>query len=420
MHLLLKSAHIVDPSSPHHGKVADVRIEDGTITAIAQDLAANDAEVVEAENLHVSPGWVDMHVNFRDPGHEYKEDLHSGLKAAARGGFTGVTLMPSTYPPLSSKADIEYVKNKAAGHAVDLYPTGTLSQNREGKEMSEMFDMQQAGAIAFTDDKRPVVNPSLMTRALLYTRNFNGLAISFPHDSQMGAHGKMNEGATSTRLGLHGMPTLAEDLQVSRDINLAEYTGARLHFCTISSGRSVDLIREAKAKGLPITAEVAAHNLLLDDSQLEEYDTNLKVFPPLRTNEDIAALKAGLKDGTIDAISSDHTPEDIEHKDVEFDQASFGIASIETAFASANEAVQGTLSTDELVSKFAVRPREILGLAMPSIAEGEKANLTLFDPTGKWTPDRKEWSSRSRNTPFFGRELTGKVLGIINHGQYLS
>jgi dihydroorotase len=418
MDLLIKSAKIVSPTSAHNGTICDVLIRNGKIERIGQQLEAEGIDSFSAENLHLSPGWFDMHANFCDPGHEYKEDLCSGTAAAANGGFTGVAIMPSTTPPIATKADVEYVRKRTEGGLVDVYPTGTVSAKHEGKELAEMYDMHKAGAIAFTDDKQAIANPGLMSRALLYSRNFDGLTISFAHDNQMAAGGNMNEGPTSTSLGLRGIPNLAEELHLTRDLYLAEYTEAPVHFCMISTARSVDLIRDAKARGLRVTAEVAAHQLLLDDTQLEQFDTNLKVLPPLRNTSDIDALKAGLKDGTIDSISSDHTPEDIENKQVEFDHAAYGMSSIETAFSAANTALEGTLSTDQLIEKLAVRPREILKLDVPQIEEGAMANLTLFDPTLDWTVEKSSLKSKSSNSPFIGKTLKGKALAVFNNNQW--
>lgn len=419
MDLIIKSAKIVDPTSEHNGSTCDIIIRNGEIAEIGASLNGDGLEQFEAENLHVSPGWFDMHVNFCDPGHEYKEDLASGTAAAAAGGFTGVAVMPSTTPPISTKSDVEYVKRRTEGGLVDVFPTGTLSAQRKGEELSEMYDMHKAGAVAFTDDKRPIAHPGLLSRALLYTRNFDGLTLSFAHDKQMGGDGKMNEGPTSTQLGLKGIPSLAEELQLTRDIYLAEYTNAPIHFCMVSTAKSVELIREAKAKGLSVTAEVAAHNLLLDETVVESFDTNLKVMPPLRGSSDLEALKAGLKDGTIDSISSDHTPQDVEHKQVEFDYASFGISSIETAYGAANTALSGHLTYEEIIDKIAIAPRKILKLAVPQIKAGAKANLTLFDPAKEWTLAANDMKSKSANTPFIGQQLTGKALAVYNNNQWL-
>jgi dihydroorotase len=418
MDYLLKAATIIDPTSKFHNQRCDLIIKDGNIASIGENLSSEGAQEITANNLCVSPGWFDMRSNFRDPGHEYKEDLQSGINAAAAGGFTGVMLMPSTTPPINSKADVDYVKNKTASSIVDVHPAGTLSDQLKGENISGMYDMHEAGAVAFTDDKAPVKNASLMSRALLYSKNFNGLIISFANDTGISANGKINEGETSTMLGLKGIPALAEELQVTRDIYLTEYNESRLHFATISTAKSVGLIREAKAKGLSITAEVAAHQIAMTDSKLEGYDSNYKVMPPLRLEADVNALIEGLKDGTIDTIVSDHSPEDVENKKLEFDHAAFGIIGLETAFAAARTALKDHVSVEEMVNKMAFRPRQILQLDIPTIAEGQAANLTLFDPDHNWTFGEGNIQSKSKNSPFIGAEFTGKALGVINNGQY--
>lgn len=417
MNLLLKSALIIDPNSPHKGKRQDILIENGVIRSIKGSVKAEkNVKVIEGKNLCASPGWFDMQVNFRDPGFEHKEDINSGIRAAAFGGFTGVAVMPSTNPPIHSKAEVEYIKNKSAGEIVDVYPVGTVSHKLEGKDISEMYDMHLSGAVAFSDDKKPVADAGLLMRALLYAKNFGGTIMTHCDDKSISAEGKMNEGIISTTLGLKGKPALAEELMVARNIFLAEYTVAKIHISSVSTGKSVSLIKEAKAKKLNITASVNAHHLMLDDSMLTEFDTNYKVNPPLRTQADIEALKKGIADGTIDAIVSDHLPQDIESKAVEFDYADNGMTGLETAFALVNT-VKGKISIEQLVNKLAIRPREILNLNIPSIKEGEKANITFFDPEHEWQFTEKHIRSKSRNTPFIGKKFKGKVIGICNKGK---
>lgn len=419
MNLLLKNARIIDPNSPHNGKNADVLIENGVIRAVKAGIKAEKGtKIIESGNLCVSPGWFDMQANFRDPGFEYKEDLVSGMNAAAAGGFTGVAVMPSTHPPVHTKAEVEYIVNKTVNAAspVQVHPVGCISHNRDGKDIAEMYDMHLSGAVAFSDDKRAVSNSGLLMRALLYAKNFNGLVITHCDDKSISQEGKVNEGVTSTRLGLKGMPALAEELMVARNIYLAEYTDTRIHFSSVSSARSVELIREAKAKGLEVTASVNAYHLALDETLLEEFDTNYKVTPPLRTKQDVEALRKAVADGTIDAITSDHSPEDIENKEVEFDHAAFGMLGLETAYALVNSA-KGKLRTEVLVNRLAVRPREILNIPVPVIAEGEKANITFFDPESEWQFEAQHIRSKSRNTPFIGTKFKGRVLGVYNRKQ---
>ncbi len=414
MSTLIKSAKITDSRSPFSGKTVDILIDNGTIIEIRKGIRASGAKVIEGENLHVSIGWFDMQANFRDPGMEHKEDMKSGSKAAASGGFTGVLLMPSTQPAVSTKANVEYIKNKSEKELVDIIPAGTLSHKMEGKELAEMYDMFQSGAPAFTDDKHAVENAGLLTRALLYASNFGALIMTWCDDVQISGPGKMNEGAASTKLGLKGIPGLAEEVMVARNLYLAEYCNARIHLSSISTAKSVQLVREAKKKKIKVTASVNAANLYFDDNALEEFDTNLKVQPPIRGKSDVEALRKGIADGSIDVIVSDHSPEDVETKVIEFDHAAFGMSSIESTFSMANMS-RGKVGLEKLIEKFSVNPRKILGLPIPQIKKGEKANLTIFDPTASFT--LTELKSKSKNNPLTGTKITGKVVGVINKGR---
>jgi dihydroorotase len=323
--------------------------------------------------------------------------------------------MPGTQPPIHTKAEIEYVKNKTAGNLVDVFPVGAITHHTEGKELSEMYDMYTAGAIAFSDDKKPVSDAGLLMRALLYAKNFKGLILAHCDEKTVSLNGQMNEGKTSTGLGLKGIPALAEEIMIARNLFLCEYTGGKIHFQSVSTAASVDLIRQAKKKGLKVTASVNAHHLALDDSALDDFDTNCKVNPPLRTKPDMDALKKGLADGTIDTITSDHSPEDEENKKVEFDYAAFGMIGLETSFALAN--TYSNLKLNDLIKKFTASSREILGLAIPKIKEKEKANLTLFLPNKEWKFEEKNILSKSKNTPFIGQKLKGKIIGTVNNGK---
>ncbi|MEO3403679.1 dihydroorotase [Mucilaginibacter sp. CAU 1740] len=413
MNLLIKSATIIDPGSSFHQQVADILIEDGVITRIA-DVIDADAEVVDAEGKYVSPGFFDLNCNVGELGLETKEDLASGTKAAAAGGYTGIALMPNTQPPVHSKAEVEYLRNRSKGNIVDVYPLGTISQKREGKDLAEMYDMYQSGAKAFTDGTRPVQDAGLMERALLYAQGFDALVISYPEDTAIAGKAKVNEGDISTLLGMKGIPSLAEELMVARDLYLAEYTISRIHFTTISTARSVELIREAKRKGLEVTCDVAAHHLVLTDEALLGFDSLYKVKPPLRTADDVTALIKGLKDGTIDAIVSQHTPHEIEFKDVEFEVAEYGIVGLQTTLALA---LKAGLAVEQVVEKLAINPREILAVDVPVIAEGEAANLVLFDTEAEWEYNRVENKSKSANSPYIGQKLKGKVLLTYNNKQ---
>lgn len=415
MNVLIKSAIVVNANSPLNGKKVDILIEKGIIQKIAASIKnTNNYKEISHKDLHVSAGWIDMRANFCDPGHEYKEDLNSGLNAAAKGGFTEVVSMPDTFPVVDSKSGIEYIINKTKENIVTVYPTGALSQNCEGKEISEMYDMHLAGAIAFTDNKHSISNPSLLNRALLYSQSFGGLVMDFPNDKNLFNNGQINEGVTSTKLGLKGAPALAEELTVTRSLYLAEYCNAPIHLTNITTKKSVQLIKDAKAKGLKVTADVNSYHLLLNETELETFDSNLKVKPPLRTKDDNKALIKGLKEGTIDVVCSDHTPEDIENKQCEFDNTAFGMINLQTSFAVMNTALADKVDLVELIETITTKPRTILKVTQPQLKEGELANLTLFSPNTEFTLEKKDIVSKSKNSPFIGRTLKGKVLGIIN------
>src|SRR5471030_2500899 len=354
MNLLIKSATISDPGSPFYQQIADVLIEKGVITKIAKTIN-EDIDSFDAKGKYLAPGFFDLNCNIGELGLETKEDLYTGTKAAAAGGFTGVVLMPNTVPPVHSKAEIEYLLNRAKRNLVDVYPLGTISHKREGKDLAEMYDMYMSGAKAFTDGNRPVQDAGLMERALLYAQGFDGLVFSYPEDTAIAGKAKINEGEISTLLGMKGIPSLAEELMIARDLYLAEYTGSKIHFNTISTTRSVELIREAKRKRLEVTCDVAAHHLLLTDEALTGFDSLYKVKPPLRTQDDVDALIEGLKDGTIDAIVSQHTPHEIEFKDVEFEVAEYGIIGLQTAFPLS---LKAGLNINVVIQKLAVGPRE--------------------------------------------------------------
>lgn len=409
MKVLLKSAVIVDSRSPLHGKKRDILIENGKITTIATSITEPKAKEVAAKGLCVSPGWTDLRANFCDPGFEFKEDLNTGIQAAKRGGFTSVVIMPSTHPVIDSKSGVEYVHSKAKNKDVRILVAGSLSDKMEGKQMSEMYDMYRSGAVAFTDDKKSV-STELMMRALDYTRNFGGLVMSFPYEKGVSSHGQMHEGVTSVAMGTPGIPGIAEEIRLQRDIELLRYTGGRLHVSLISTAKSVEMIRKAKKEGLHITCAIAAHQLYFLDEDMLGFDTNKKVLPPFRGKDDRKALIAGLKDGTIDAICSDHTPQDVEHKVREFEDASFGMSSIETTFCTAFTALEKHMPIEEIVSKFTTGPAAVLGMEAATIKEGHPADITVFTTEENTVFDTNSWKSKSKNTPFIGVELRGKVL----------
>jgi len=421
MNLLIKQATIIDSASQHHGKVVDILIRNGIITQINKKVSAEKGiKTIESEDLHVSVGWLDLQANFCDPGNEHKETLENGLKAAAKGGFTGVTVMSGTNPPLHNKAQIDYIVNKSKANLVDVFPIGTISHNKEGKDLSEMYDMQLSGAIAFSDYKKPIKDAGLILRALQYSNNINSFIITHCDDRTISADGQINEGVLSTQLGLKGIPALAEELMLQRNLQILEYAGGKMHIPTISTKGSVDLIRKAKAKKLNVTCGVAAYNLLLDENELENFDTIFKVNPPLRTKEDIEALKKGIIDGTIDVIVSDHNPQDIESKDLEFDLADNGMVGLESCFAVLNKALGTKVSLSSIIDALTKNPRTILGIKNVTIKEGEAANLTLFNPNKTFVFNKSHLVSTNKNSGFIGKELRGEVLGVINKNVFFS
>jgi dihydroorotase len=420
MRLLIKNITVVDPLSDFNNEKIDVLIEGDTVKKAGKNIrAGNKINIFDGKGLFISPGWFDMQANFRDPGQEYKEDIYSGIEAAISGGYTGVALMPSTKPSVDSKSQIEYILKKSAGAVVDLFPIGSLSAGREGTDISEMYDMHRAGAVAFSDDKRPVADSGLLTRALMYTKNFNGLIITFPEDKSMTASGMVNESAATTALGFKGAPALAEELQLERDLRLTEYANGKLHISLISSAESAKKIKEARKKGLAVTAGVSAHHLVLNDKQLKDFDSNYKVKPPLRSEKDNQQLIKALADDTIDVVVSDHSPEDEENKNCEFDYAAYGIIGLETVFPILNTYVNGKIGLPKIIEKIAINPRKILGLSIPSVKEGSKANFTIFDTKTKWTYTRESIRSKSHNSPFIGHEFTGKAVAVINNGKFV-
>ncbi|CCH57278.1 dihydroorotase, multifunctional complex type [Fibrisoma limi BUZ 3] len=434
MQLLIRAAHIVDAASSADGQVCDVLIENGLIQQIGTDITTPDnARIIEEPNLHVSPGWVDLRVLAQDPGFEHKEDITSVCRAAAAGGFTDIALLPNTQPVVDTKGTLGYVRRMAEGQPVSVHVIAAITKKAAGEDFTDMIDLHHGGAVAFSDGSHPLQNPDLLLKTLQYLQPIGGLLINRPEEQMLTRFGQMHEGVQSTLLGMKGIPAIAEELIVERDLRLLGYTlgeghGAwdsdssalspqppALHFSTISSARSVELIRQAKQRGLPVSCDVAAHQLVFDDSALASFDTNLKVNPPFRSADDVAALWQGLADGTIDAIVSDHTPQDAESKNLEFDQAEFGATGLETLFAAVVTYNTG-LSLGQIIEKLTIRARQILRLPTISIAEGQSASLTLFDPAKQWTFDRS--LSKSKNSPFLGQTLTGRAIGTVYQGQF--
>ncbi len=414
MNLLIKSALIIYPGSSYNNQTVDVLVNDGKIAAIGSNLSADDAEVFDASGKMLLPGLLDLNCTIGELGLETKEDMVTGTATAAAGGFTALALMPSTQPPVHSKTEVEYLLNRAKDNLVDIYPLGTISYKREGKDLAEMFDMFSSGAKAFTDADRPVQDAGLMERALLYAKGFGAKVFSYPEDTAIAGKAKVNEGVVSTLLGMKGIPPLAEELMIARDLYLAEYTDSDIHFSTISTSRSVSLIREAKARGLKVTCDVAAHHLILTDEALLGFDSLYKVKPPLRTQADVDALKAGLADGTIDAIVSQHKPHEVEFKNVEFEIAEFGITGLQTAFSLA---VMAGLNAQTIANKMSVAPRSILGITIPDFSDGSVANFIIADTETEWEFARTENKSKSYNSPFIGKTLKGKVWLTCNNNK---
>ncbi len=416
MNILIKSARIIDQNSDHHLQTRDILIEKGIITQISKNISnPKNYREFSNEQLHVSPGWFDSSVSFGEPGFEERETLLHGLKVAAQSGFTAVAVNPNTNPVIDHKASVEFLKNKASGNAVELYPIGSLSQKSEGKELAELYDMSNSGAIAFGDYNKGISNANLMKIALLYAQNFDGLILSFPQDKNISTLGFVNESVNTTRLGLKSIPGLAEELQIARDLFILEYTGGKLHIPCISTAKSVKLIKEAKKKGLKISCSVTPHHLSLTDEELETFDANYKVTPPLRSKKDNKALQKGLIDGTIDMITTDHNPIDIENKNLEFEKALYGTVGLESFLGS----VLKVLDLETAISSITVKPRKIFGLTVPGIKVGEKANITLFDPEKESVFTEKDILSTSKNSVFLNKKFKGRVFGVLNNDQLI-
>ena len=417
MKLLIRNTVVIDPASPYHGKSVDVFIEGDKITGIGTGLKHKADREFEVPGCHLSPGWVDLGAQPMDPGYEHREDLQSLARAAAAGGFTTLAVFPNTLPPVQGKAEIAYLLNQTRDSLVRFLPIGALSEHCDGKQIAELMDMFYAGAVAFSDGQHPVQNSGLLLRALQYVRAFDGLVINRPHDAGLSPEGQIHEGVVSASLGLRGIPNLAEELMVQRDLYLNEYAGSRLHLYGLSSAHSVQLVREARARNLRVSASVPVLNLAYDDRALTDFDPLFKVLPPLRSKSDQDGLKQGLKDGTIELIVSNHVPVEEEGKKLEFPYADFGALGLETAFGLARKALENTLSIEELIVKMAINPRKLLGIEPVCIREGGRADLSLFLPHEKWTVEPKYLRSKSGNSPLLGETLTGMPIGVVHRGK---
>ncbi|WP_130735096.1 dihydroorotase family protein [Flavobacterium sp. J27] len=411
--VLIKQATIQDQNSSFHNQTVDIKIENEIITEIAKSIATpKDATVVEKENLHVSTGWFDTSVSLGEPGYEDRETIAHGLQVAAKSGFTAIALQPNSSPVIDNQAQVKFVLERAKEQATTLFPIGALTKNSEGQDLAELFDMKNAGAIAFGDYNKAIQDANIQKIALQYLQDFDGLVISFCQDSSLKGKGIVNEGITSTRLGLKGIPTLAEELHIARNLFLLEYTGGKLHIPTISTQKSVALLKEAKAKGLQVTCSVAIHHLVLNEDVLSGFDSRYKVAPPLRDEATRKALIEAVLDNTIDCITSDHNPLDIEHKKLEFDMAKDGTIGLESAFG-----VLLTVLPLEVVIKKLTAARNIFGLPKQIIEVNATAELSFFTPTGEGTFTKENILSKSKNSAFLGQKTKGKAYGIYNNGK---
>lgn len=412
MKILIRNANIIAPQSKYHNQIVDIKIENGIIIGIGKELEKGDFEEISKDNLHLSIGWFDSSVSFGEPGYEDRETIQNGLNVAAKSGFTGVALQPNSFPIIDNQAQVFFVQQKASNHITSLYPIGAFTKNSEGADLAELFDMKNAGAIAFGDYNQSIANANLLKIGLQYTQDFDGLVIAFCQDEKIKGAGVVNEGEVSTSLGLKGIPNLAEEIIIARNLFLLEYTGGKLHIPTISAAKSVELIKQAKNKGLKVTCSATVHHLTLTDQSLVTFDTRYKVSPPLRTEQDRQALIQAVIDGTIDCITSDHNPLDIEHKKMEFDLAKSGTIGLESAFG----ALMNVLPLEIIVQKFTAS-REIFNLEIPELEEGFKANFTLFTTENEWEFTKDSISSKSKNSTFLNQKMKGNVVGIVHNNK---
>lgn len=423
MKILLKNAHLIEPTDKIDS-VVDILIVDGIIEKIGTRLGVGKSiQKYEMDGKIVAPGFIDMHVHLREPGYEHKETIEKGLYSAAQGGFTAVCCMPNTNPAIDDASIIKLIIDRAKAvlnGLVDLYPVAAVTKKREGNELSQMIELSEAGAVAFSDDGATIYNTKIFRHALEYSSMLNKTIIQHPEDIYLSNSGVMNEGLLSTMLGLPGIPTIAEEIIIERDIRIVNYTGGKYHAAHISTKGSVDILRNAKRNNSNISCEVTPHHFSLTEEAIRDYNTNAKMKPPLRTRDDVEAIKEGLRDDTIDVIATDHAPHSFDEKEVEFLAAPFGIVGLETAIGLAitNLVKQNYLDFPKLIEKFSVNPRKILNLSLVKIREGEVANLTMIDPDREWIVDAQKFKSKSKNTPFDKFKLVGKSIGIINNKSF--
>jgi dihydroorotase len=418
MKLVITGVTIADPNSKFNQSTCDVRVDQGSIVAIGESLSQEAGEeVFDGTGCYLSPGFFDLNCAIGDPGFETREDLQTATNAAQSGGFTGIAVLPHTDPVVHSKAEVEYILNRSKHTLVDIYPIGAISKSLEGKELAELYDMQQAGAVAFSDGNKPVADDGFMSRALQYAKGIDALIMVYPENKSIAGKAQVNESKTSVLLGMKGIPALAEQMQISRDLFLAAYHDTPMHISTISTAGSVQLIKKAKRDGAKVTCDVAAHQLVFSEELLNDFDSNYKVKPPLRGRNDIKALIAGLRDGTIDAITSQHRPHEIEHKDVEFEIAAYGILGLQTALPLL---VKAGLDAQQIAEKLSISPRKILKIEVPIIENGATANFTVYSLKESWLYDATTNKSKSKNSPLLNQQLTGKVKLVYNNNKFES
>jgi len=418
--LLIKNGHLVDPKNKID-ETMDILVEDGIVKKISKKIGEKADKEIDAKNKIVCPGLIDLHVHFRQPGYEYKETVQTGLRAAVAGGFTGVCPMPNTNPVSDRRSDMEFLKNetKRLGLA-QIWPVGAVTLKQEGKELTEFGELKKGGAVALSDDGRPVSDSNILRRALEYSKKFNLVIMVHCQDEGLFCCGSMNEGFISTKLGVRGIPVEAESVEVSRDIQLADLTGGRLHFCHMSSQKSIEIIRQAKKNGSLVTAETCPHYFHLTDEAVLHYNTYAKMNPPLRTKYDVEAIKQGLKDGVLDAISTDHAPHTENEKDVEFDKAPFGIIGLETSLPLSLALVdEKVLQLSMLIEKMSLKPAEILHVDRGHLSAGAVADIAIFDPVHEWTVEKEKLESKSKNSPFLGKKMKGKATDVICEGRHV-
>ena len=411
MNALIKKATIICSSSPFHLQVKDVLVVDGIIKAIEDNISAENNQTVSGNNLHLSIGWMDIFADFAEPGNEHRETLESGANAAAAGGFTDIMLVPNTVPTVSSKAQIEFLVERAKALPVNIYPIGSVTKNAEGKELTEMYDMRNSGAVAFSDGKKSIQQSGLLLKALQYVSAKNDIIIQVPDDISISEGGLMNEGIMSTKLGLPGTPAIAEEMMIARDIALLNYTDSHLHITGVSTKKGIDLINNAKKEGLQVTCSVTPYHLFFSEEDLVDYDTNLKVNPPLRSREDVVALEDALRNGDINCIASHHSPQCADDKICEFEYAKNGMITLQTLYGTANAILK---DTELLVKILSENNRNIFKLSIPKIEIDTPACITIFEPATNYIFEENDIISKSKNSAFIGKKMEGKVIGIIN------